>query len=166
MSKSSSKKKQVKKPAATSEPQPEYEVECIRAIAHDHTGAATYCLVQWKAFDEAHTGWEPMTNITHSSELLKEAEQRAKDGAKWKWEYYLDKAMDGMEPGWHPYDATAADSMSKYFSSWCKDTDSMAEKSECVQSGHFMYEIDFKQMKQKNIRVAPFTERPIRCIPQ
>lgn len=138
-------------------------MECIRAIRHDHTGVATHCLVKWRGFDESHTGWEPMVNITHCSELLKEASQRVPN---WTWEYYLDAPMDGFGVGWHPYDLTAQGSMSTYFQALCKDTSSMASKAECVASGKFMYEIDFDQMRQKNIRVKAQTERPIRCLPQ
>jgi hypothetical protein len=70
--------------------------------------------------------------------------------------------MDGKGIGWHPYDDSAAQSMTKFFGQWCTDTAAMAEEIECVFSGHFHYLVNFKNMVQKNIKTN--TSRPIRCV--
>lgn len=144
----------------------EFEVQQIRAVRYDTSTGRTHCLVKWKDFDDDQTGWEPREHCANSEKLVSASlAHHAQDNPRWTWEYYMNVAMDGKGIGWHPYDQPAQDCMSKFFQKYCKDASTMAGQIECVVSGKFQYMIDFETWQQTNVRVAPHTQRPIRCVP-
>jgi len=143
----------------------EYEVEQIRAVRHSAATNETWCLIKWVGYDDTQMTWEPLDNL-HADELLQEARDHlAYPNAMWEWKYFMNVPMNGRAAGWHPYDAAAQVCMNKYFRSYCNDCSNVANQHECVLSGKSQYNVNVQTMMQKNMKVNPYTERPITCIP-
>jgi hypothetical protein len=52
----------------------EYEVENV--LDSKHENGEKFYLVKWKGFDSIENTWEPIRNLIHSKELIKEFEKK------------------------------------------------------------------------------------------
>jgi len=81
------------------------------------------------------------------------------DTTKYKWEYYVDKPVDGKRPGWYPYDDEVMANMERYYAQFCANA---WLKIRYVHSGKFTYKVDFAASHQTNVDLATHTQRKIR----
>lgn len=83
------------------------------------------------------------------------------DAVAHKWEYFVEKPVDGKRPGWYPYDDTAVANMER-FHSQLKSNPGMGVRY--VFSGTWNYEVDFAKMQQMNVDHKDHTIRKIRRV--
>jgi predicted DNA-binding WGR domain protein len=75
------------------------------------------------------------------------------------WEYYVDDYVDGKATGWYPYTANGAVETEKLWVSFQSNKDMIMR---VIESGHFSYLVDFKNMQQTNVSHPNAKKRTIR----
>lgn len=76
-----------------------------------------------------------------------------------RWQYYMHNSVDGKVVGWHSYEEPAASNMEKYFHQF---QDNAALRLRFVTTDYFIYEIDFVNMIQTNMKSG--TRRVLRRV--
>jgi len=78
----------------------------------------------------------------------------ANDGNGIRWQYY--------DNGWKYYEQAAADVVEEAYQDYVKDPGQFDVRA--IKSGHWMYQVDFANMKQTNIQHEAHTVREIRRV--
>jgi hypothetical protein len=147
--------------------EPQYEVEQILAVRlNPDTKAVHSCLIKWKGYDDTHNSWEPNANVDAAPARTEALTHIWSQDPEWKWEYYLAAPQNGYAAGWHPFDQSAQDAMSRYLLWHCHGLKGIPGELTVVSGPcRFTYRIDIENMTQTNANLPNKTTRPIRCTP-
>merc|ERR1712187_546884 len=77
------------------------------------------------------------------------------------WQYWVDDGVDGKRVGWYDYFKEAAEVVEGTYQDFLNNPDRNFDVRS-VQSGHFCYHVDLKEMKQTNVTHSNRTQRKIR----
>lgn len=140
-----------------------YAIEEIRAVKRKSQtdSSVTHVLVKWEGYDESENTWEPVSNLSTDKKAMLDKFESCKN--QWMWEYYLDKAQDGMKAGWHLINPASWPILSQVFYDYCCGY--TISQATLVASGKYKYQLDFDAMQQTNAVHKDHTVRPIRCRP-